>query len=121
MTSSATPTALAENASNLGENLQVHMHRLARVIRPEADVLDRKFLAGLRKVHPDARIVEALSQITPGAASRVMKAKTSPLVFFEQVAGAGGRLAKMNVTPQALVQALQTYDLLLVTNLRKRL
>ncbi len=73
----------------------------------------------MRTQHDDPRTVSALMNITPGAASRILKAKTSPLVFFEQVAVAGRRLAKLNIPPQAIVHALQHYDALLVPVLEK--
>jgi len=75
---------------------------MARAIKPAAAQLDRRLSAGLRKRgHNDAQI-RALLAITPAAAARL---RTLPQ-FLEQVEYNGRRLAKMNVSPAQVQEAL---------------
>ncbi len=97
----------------LSDQLRVHLHRLAVLLEPHADQIDRKFLSRLRTLafEPKQRI--ALAQITPGAAARILSQGKAPLHFIEQVEYNGRRLAKLNLPPSAILEALQEYDRLL--------
>src|SRR5438477_9260178 len=55
----------------------------------------------------------ALAAITPGAASRILAHELPALKFIEQVEYNGRRLAKLNLPPSAILEALQEYDRLL--------
>jgi signal transduction histidine kinase len=55
----------------------------------------------------------ALAAITPGAAARILAKKKLPLTFIEQVEYSGRRLAKLNLPPSAILEALREYDHLL--------
>ena len=104
---------LADAADVLSDQLRVHLHRLAVLLEPHADHIDRKFLGRLRKLSFEPKQRSALAQITPGAASRILAQGKAPLHFIEQVEYNGRRLAKLNLPPSAILEALQEYDQLL--------
>jgi signal transduction histidine kinase len=117
---------LADAADVLSDQLRVHLHRLAQFLLPHADTLDRRFLAKLkeREFEPrqfEPRIRTALASLTPGAAARILANGQPPLKFIEQVEYNGRRLAKLNLPPSSIVEALQEYDRLLTPLLRKLL
>ena len=117
---------LADAADVLSDQLRVHLHRLAVFLLPHAETLDRRFLAKLKqgKFEPrqfDPKIRVALASITPGAAARILASGQPPLKFIEQVEYNGRRLAKLNLPPSSIVEALQEYDRLLTPMLRKLL
>ncbi len=115
---------LADAADVLSDQLRVHLQRLAVLLLPHVDTLDRRFLASLKKRQPDprqfeAKIRTALASLTPGAAARILATGQAPLKFIEQVEYNGRRLAKLNLPPSSVVEALQEYDRLLTPMLRK--
>ena len=110
---SADPSALAAAAGVLGEQLQVHLNRLAQILDRHAASLDRRYLNRLRRMGFDARQRKALLAITPGAASQVLSLGRPTADFFEQVEYNGRRLAKLNLAPDQVVEALGEYDALL--------
>jgi signal transduction histidine kinase len=115
---------LADAADVLSDQLRVHLQRLAVLLRPHADTLDRRFLAKLKEGlfrQMDAKVRVALAAITPGAAARILASGQPPLKFIEQVEYNGRRLAKLNLPPSSIVEALQEYDRLLTPLLRKLL
>ena len=117
---------LADAADVLSDQLRVHLQRLAVILLPHAEALDRRFLARLkrRQFEPrqsEAKIRSALAAITPGAAARILAGGQPPLKFIEQVEYNGRRLAKLNLPPSSIVEALQEYDRLLTPTLRKLL
>ena len=104
---------LADAADVLSDQLRVHLHRLALLLEPHADQIDRKFLSRLRTLAFEPKQRLALAQITPGAAARILSQGKAPLHFIEQVEYNGRRLAKLNLPPSAILEALQEYDQLL--------
>jgi signal transduction histidine kinase len=117
---------LADAADVLSDQLRVHLQRLAVFLLPHLDTLDRRFLAKLksRRLEPkeyEPRIRTALASLTPGAAARILASGQPPLKFIEQVEYNGRRLAKLNLPPSSIVEALQEYDRLLTPMLRKLL
>jgi signal transduction histidine kinase len=122
---------LADAADVLSDQLRVHLQRLAVFLLPHADALDRRFLAKLKEGqfgpphseprHFEPKIRVALAAITPGAAARILASGQPPLKFIEQVEYNGRRLAKLNLPPSSIVEALQEYDRLLTPMLRKLL
>jgi signal transduction histidine kinase len=97
-----------ENASMFREPLAAQLAHLARLIEAHLPRLDA---ALRRRLKPcDARQLKALSLITSGAAARMLSAGRPVADFFEQVAYNSRRLAKLNVPPMDLVDALQAYD-----------
>ena len=117
---------LADAADVLSDQLRAHLQRLAVFLLPHAETLDRRFLALLKLRHFEPRQYEpkirtALAAITPGAAARILASGQPPLKFIEQVEYNGRRLAKLNLPPSSIVEALQEYDRLLTPMLRKLL
>ena len=117
---------LADAADVLSDQLRVHLHRLAEFLLPHAETLDRRFLAKLKAREFEPRLFEpkirtALASLTPGAAARILASGQPPLKFIEQVEYNGRRLAKLNLPPSSIVEALQEYDRLLTPLLRKLL
>ncbi len=104
---------LADAADVLSDQLRVHLHRLAVLLEPEADRIDRRFQRRLQELQFEPRQRTALSAITPGAAARILAKGQPPLNFISQVEYNGRRLAKLNLPPSAILEALQAYDQLL--------
>ena len=104
---------LADAADVLSDQLRVHLHRLAVLLEPYTDKIDRKFLNRLRKLEFEPRQRLALAAITPGAAARILSQGQPPLKFIEQVEYNGRRLAKLNLPPSAILEALDEYDQIL--------
>jgi signal transduction histidine kinase len=102
--------ALADAANVLSDQLKTHLNRLAALLKPHLGRLDRAFEQRLRRLGwgPKQRIT--LAAITAGAAARIV-ARGHPLHdFLEQVEYSGRRLAKLNLPPSGIVQALAEYD-----------
>ena len=115
---------LADAADVLSDQLRVHLQRLAVFLLPHAEALDRRFLAKLkdRRFEPreyEPKMLSALAALTPVAAARILARGEPPLKFIEQVEYNGRRLAKLNLPPSLVVEALQEYDSLLTPLLRK--
>ena len=104
---------LADAADVLSDQLRVHLHRLAVLLDPHTDKIERRFLSRLRALQFEPKQRTALAAITPGAAARILAHGHPPLKFIEQVEYNGRRLAKLNLPPSAIVEALQEYDRLL--------
>jgi signal transduction histidine kinase len=119
MPSLKTAPLLAEAASLLSGQLQAQLERLAGLL-VRAGELERRFQARLRRLGFDTQQRKALAAITPGAAARIL-ARHKPLsAFIEQTEYSGRRLAKLNLPPGAVLEALQEYDRLLGALLRRR-
>ena len=112
---------LADAADVLSDQLRVHLQRLAVFLLPHAEALNRRFLAKLKHRQFEPKIRTALASLTPGAAARILASGQTPLKFIEQVEYNGRRLAKLNLPPSSIVEALQEYDRLLTPLLRKLL
>lgn len=110
---------LAEAADVLSDQLRTLLIRLARALRPESDKLEARFLAKLDKLGFDLRERKALSALTLGTAARLLAKGAPPAEFFEEVEYNGRRLAKLNLSPNAIVTALAEYDQLLTPVLRR--
>lgn len=111
---------LADAADVLSDQLRVHLQRLAVFLLPHVEPLDRRFIAKLKKQF-EPKIRTALASLTTGAAARILASGQPPLKFIEQVEYNGRRLAKLNLPPSSIVEALQEYDRLLTPMLRKLL
>ena len=114
----ASSPGLADAADVLSDQLREHLTRLAELIEPHAETLERRFMRLLRNRKLDAKQRSALAAITPGAAARILSDGAAPSRFFEQVEYNGRRLAKLNLPPNAIVGALEDYDRLLTPLLR---
>src|SRR5581483_8388416 len=87
------------------------LRRGADALAPQVERLDAAFCHRLARF--DARQRKALVAIAPGAAVRLLVAGKSIGAYLEQVAYNGRRLAKLNVSPAEVLEALAAYDGLL--------
>ncbi|HUD98995.1 MAG TPA: sensor histidine kinase [Bryobacteraceae bacterium] len=96
------------------EPIAAQLLRFARFARPHVARLDAILRRHLHAKTPtaarDPRQQKALSLITAGAAVRLVSLGRPPADFFEQVAYNSRRLAKLNVPPIEVVDALGAYD-----------
>jgi len=104
---------LADAADVLSDQLHAHLQRLSSLLAPHAGSLDRRFLAHLKKRGFEPKIRTALNALTPGSAARILAAGKPVLTFIEEVEYHGRRLAKLNLSPASVAEALQEYDHLL--------
>jgi signal transduction histidine kinase len=104
---------LADAASALRIELRLQIEQLARVLAPHLADLERRFQARLRRRGFGARERKALSEVTPGAAAGILCRGGSLADFFEQVEYNGRRLAKLELPPGAVLEALESHDRLL--------
>ncbi len=109
---------LADAADVLSDQLRVHLQRLAVVLEPHTEKIERKFLNRLRTLGFEPRQRVALCAITPGAAAMILAQGHPALKFIEQVEYNGRRLAKLNLPPSAILEALEEYDLVLTPTLQ---
>ena len=116
---SESSSVLAEASGALSDELRSALARLAQILQPEADLLEIRFLSRLERLSYDVRQRRALSCLTLGNAGRLL-ARGCPLSdFFEEVEYNGRRLAKLNLTPNAVTSALAEFEKLLKPVLRK--
>lgn len=109
---------LADAADVLSDQLRVHLQRLAVLLEPHTQKIERKFLNRLRTLGFEPKQRMALSAITPGAAATILAKGEPALQFIEQVEYNGRRLAKLNLPPSAILEALEEYDLVLTPTLQ---
>ena len=112
---------LADAADVLSDQLRVHLQRLAEFLSPHSDSLERRFQKCLKKLKFEPKIRGALTALTPGAAAKILVTGKAPLKFIEQVEYNGRRLAKLNLPPSSILEALQEYDRMLTPILRRLL
>jgi signal transduction histidine kinase len=110
---------LADAADVLSDQLHAHLQRLASLLAPHAALLDRRFLALLKKRGFEPKIRIALNALTPGSAARILAEGEPALKFIEQVEYHGRRLAKFNLSPASVAEALHEYDHLLTPILKQ--
>ncbi len=117
----AVPPELADAADVLSDQLHAQLYRLSKLVAPHLDAIEARFRASLNKKKIQPVQAAALGSITFGAAARILTRgeKTSALKFIEQVEYNGRRLAKLNLPPSAIVEALQEYDRLLGAKLEQ--
>jgi len=105
---------LADAADVLSDQLRVHLKRMSRLLEPHTEKIERRFMNRMRQMGIEPMQRAALSAITTGAAANILARNKPALKFIEQVEYNGRRLAKMNLPPSAILEALQEYDRLLV-------
>ena len=79
---------LADAADVLSDQLRVHLQRLAEFLLPHTAILERRFLAKLKKLQFEPKIRTALAAVTPGSAAKILATGDPPLKFIEQVSSA---------------------------------
>lgn len=104
---------LADAADVLSDQLREHLQRLAVLLEPHTEKIERRFLRRLRELQFQPKQRVALAAITPGAAALILARGQTPLKFIEQVEYNGRRLAKLNLPPSAILEALEEYDKML--------
>ncbi len=86
---------------------------MSRLLEPHTERIERRFVNRMQKMGIEPMQRAALAAITTGAAARILARNRPALQFIEQVEYNGRRLAKMNLPPSAILEALQEYDRLL--------
>lgn len=94
---------LAGQLDGFARLVQPHLRRLNAVLR-------RHLKAAKPERSGDPRQLKALSLIASGAAAHLLAGGRPIADFFEQVAYNSRRLAKLNVPPMEVVEALRVYD-----------
>ncbi|MCP5115960.1 MAG: hypothetical protein GY953_34460, partial [bacterium] len=110
---------LADAANVLSDQLRMHLRRVAKLLKPHVAALDKRFLTKLQELGLGPKQRSALALLTPGAAARIVSRGRQLRVFVEQVEYGGRRLAKLNLPPTDVVEALSKYDQLLTPVVRK--
>lgn len=110
---------LADAADVLSDQLRAQLQRMSTLLERDVQKLDHRFQAKLEKQGYLAPQRTALAAITFGNAVRILAGGQPALKFIEQVEYSGRRLAKLNLPPSAIVEALQEYDQLLTARLQK--
>lgn len=105
--------ALAETAAGLSQQMQVQMVWLARALSARWAAIDRRFRRRLKELGYTAQQAASLVEITPGAAGRMLAAGRPLADFLEQARYRARRLAKLDLIPARVVEALREYDRLL--------
>ncbi|MEP6962377.1 MAG: GAF domain-containing sensor histidine kinase [Acidobacteriota bacterium] len=105
---------LADAADVLSDQLRAHLKKMSRLLEPHTAKIERRFLRRMREMGISPMQRAALIAITPGAAAKILSRSKAALKFIEQVEYNGRRLAKMNLPPSAIMEALQEYDKLLI-------
>jgi signal transduction histidine kinase len=109
---------LADAADVLSDQLHTQLRRLSKQMAPYLDAIEARFRVSLNRKRILPIQANALSSITFGAAARILtKTGSTALQFIEQVEYNGRRLAKLNLPPSAIVEALQEYDRLLTAKM----
>lgn len=104
---------LADAADVLSDQLRMHLRKMAALLNPHANWIERQFQRRLKELRLNALERGALAAITPGAVARILADGHAPASFFEQVEYHGRRLAKLNLPPSQIIAALAEYDRLL--------
>ncbi len=110
---------LADAADVLSDQLRTQLQRMSSLLERHVEKLDTRFQAKLEKLGYEKPQRTALAAITFGNAARILAGGQPALKFIEQVEYSGRRLAKLNLPPSAIVEALQEYDRLLTSRLRQ--
>jgi len=118
MRSRGVSPVLADAADVLSDQLRTHLIQLAKVLKPHLKELDTRFQARLQQLRFEPMERTAIAALTSGAAIRFVARGRSLPAFLEQVQYNGRRLAKLNLPPSDIVDALAEYDQLLAPLLR---
>jgi signal transduction histidine kinase len=117
--SPAQGSPILANASHiLRDPVRRPLQRLAAWLAPMLDGIEVRFINRLQSLGYSDGQISALSAITAGNAARLIAAsklaKAPVLEFLEQVEYSGRRLAKLNLPPAGIQQALQEFDKVLL-------
>jgi hypothetical protein len=101
---------LADAADVLSDRHREELSRFVQLLEPHIDRMDARFQKRLGRLRYDSKQRKALAAITLGAAARILAEGHPLLKFIEQVEYNGRRLAKLNLAPSAVLEALKEYD-----------
>jgi signal transduction histidine kinase len=105
----------------LSEDVRQALGDIAAIVHPGWERLEREFVRKLSaKGTLDGLQVRALRAITTGAAARFLGRGCGAQEFQEEVAYQGRRLAKLNMAPGDIANALAEYERILAPVLRRR-
>ncbi len=90
----------------LSRRLQARLARLAEVLGPQRARLEARLERELRRRGYKAKQCKALNAVTCLSAARLLAEGRPLAAFFEQVDYHGGRLAKLDLAPAAIVKEL---------------
>jgi len=107
---------LADAAAVLSGQFRSNLHVMASLLAPRAERLARRYQRRLRELRFTRQHIEALVNITSGAAAQQITLDGLSN-FLEQVQYLGRRLAKLGLTPSQVLSALREYDLILEESL----
>jgi signal transduction histidine kinase len=107
-------SVLANAAHILKDPVRKPLQRLAKWLFPILPAIEKRFANRLAVLGYEPRQIAALTAITAGNAARLISQNRSSrapiLEFLEQVAYSGRRLAKLNLPPAGIQQALNEFD-----------
>jgi signal transduction histidine kinase len=116
--------ALADVTATFHEPLGEQLEGFAQLLQPHLAGLDLSFERRMKRAPSagacDALCLRAVQQITSGAAARLLYGGRTLADFFEQVSYNSRRLAKLNASPAAVVEAMREYERLLDALLANR-
>ncbi len=104
---------LADAAGVLSHQFRRQLRRFGLLLSPHAASLERRFITRLRQLGYGPRQRRALAALTAAAAARIFGRGRPPAEFIEQVEYHGRRLAKLNLPPRAVDEALSEFERLL--------
>ncbi len=111
-------SVLANAAHILKDPVRKPLHRLAQWLFPLLPPMEKRFANRLGVLGYEPRQIAALTAITAGNAARLIaqshSSRAPVLEFLEQVAYSGRRLAKLNLPPAGIQQALNEFDKILL-------
>lgn len=111
-------SGLADAAHLLSDQMTEQLEAVAARVAPRAKDLDQRFRKKLKTAKFDDRQMDALSSLTLGSVSQLLHGGGSLDQFFRQAQDAGRVLAKTNVEPPRIVDALNSYIHLAATALK---
>lgn len=111
-------SVLANAAHILKDPVRKPLQRLAAWLSPQLKGIEGRYVARLEQLGYEPRQIIALTAITAGNAARLITAsgpsRGALLEFLEQVEYSGRRLAKLNLPPSGIQQALHEFDRILL-------
>ena len=103
-------TQLARSVDTTERGLTPQIRDLSKVLRPRLSRLESRFDSRLQQQGYDRRTRSALHRITPLAAAKLLTGRKALPAFLEFAQTAGRELAKLNITPNDVTQALHACD-----------
>lgn len=116
-------SVLANAAHILKDPVRKPLQRLAAWLSPLLAGMEKRYVTRLEQLGYEPRQIAALTAITAGNAARLITAsgpsRAALLEFLEQVEYSGRRLAKLNLAPGGIQQALHEFDRILLPSIER--